>query len=59
MTTVLVNRPDREASGSGEPPLVPVGAAIANAVYDATGVRMTQAPLTPVRVRGFLKAAGK
>jgi CO/xanthine dehydrogenase Mo-binding subunit len=57
VTVVLVNRPDRIASGSGEPPLVPVGAAIANAVYDATGVRMTQAPLTPSRVRGFLKNA--
>ena len=54
VTTVLVNRPDRVASGSGEPPLVPSGAAIANAIYDATGVRMTQAPLTPARVRGFL-----
>jgi CO/xanthine dehydrogenase Mo-binding subunit len=59
VTTVLVNRPDRNASGSGEPPLVPIGAAIANAVYDATGVRMTQAPLTPARVRGFLRNAGK
>jgi CO/xanthine dehydrogenase Mo-binding subunit len=59
VTTVLVNRPDREASGSGEPPLVPIGAAIANAVYDATGVRMTHAPLIPARVRGFLRAAGK
>jgi CO/xanthine dehydrogenase Mo-binding subunit len=59
VTTVLVNRPDREASGSGEPPLVPSGPAIANAIFDATGVRMFQAPLTPARVRGFLKAAGK
>ena len=56
---MLVNRPDRDASGSGEPPLVPTGAAIANAIYDATGVRMTQAPLTPARVRGFLADAGK
>ncbi len=59
VTTVLMNRPDRDASGSGEPPLVPVGASIANAIYDATGVRMTQAPLTPARVRGFLTNAGK
>jgi nicotinate dehydrogenase subunit B len=59
VTTVLINRPDRVATGSGEPPLVPTGAAIANAVYDATGVRMTQAPLTPARVKGFLKGAGK
>jgi CO/xanthine dehydrogenase Mo-binding subunit len=59
VTTVLVNRPDRTASGSGEPPLVPSGPAIANAIYDATGVRMTQAPLTPARIRGFLRNAGK
>jgi CO/xanthine dehydrogenase Mo-binding subunit len=59
VTTVLINRPDRVATGSGEPPLVPTGAAIANAVYDATGVRMTQAPLTPARVKGFLRNAGK
>jgi CO/xanthine dehydrogenase Mo-binding subunit len=56
VTTVVVNRPDRDASGSGEPPLVSVGAAIANAVHDATGVRIFQAPMTPVRVRGFLNA---
>jgi CO/xanthine dehydrogenase Mo-binding subunit len=55
VTTVVVNRPDRIPSGSGEPPLVPTGAAIANAVHDATGVRMTHAPLTPARVRGFLR----
>jgi CO/xanthine dehydrogenase Mo-binding subunit len=59
VTTVLVNRTDRIASGSGEPPLVPIGAAIANAIFDATGVRMTHAPLTPARVRGFLRNAGK
>jgi CO/xanthine dehydrogenase Mo-binding subunit len=59
VTTVVLNRPDRPATGSGEPPLVPSQAAVANAVYDATGVRMTHAPLTPARVRGFLKNAGK
>jgi CO/xanthine dehydrogenase Mo-binding subunit len=57
--TILLNRPDRDASGSGEPPLVSVGAAIANAIYDATGVRMFEAPLTPARVRGALRNAGK
>src|SRR5579859_5688120 len=34
------------AKGVGEPPVVPVGAAIANAVFDAVGVRMTQLPIT-------------
>ena len=57
VTTIVVNRPDRPPIGSGEPPLVPIGAAIANAIYDATGVRMTHAPLTPARVRGFLGTA--
>lgn len=38
------------AKGVGEPPIIPVAAAIANAVYDATGVRMTELPMTPERV---------
>ncbi|MDP2646220.1 MAG: xanthine dehydrogenase family protein molybdopterin-binding subunit [Desulfobacterales bacterium] len=38
------------AKGIGEPPVVPVAPAIANAVYDATGVRVTQLPITPERV---------
>jgi nicotinate dehydrogenase subunit B len=59
VTTVIVHRPDRNASGSGEPPLLSSSAAIPNAIFDATGVRMTHAPLTPARVRGFLRAAGK
>jgi nicotinate dehydrogenase subunit B len=59
VTPIVVNRPDRPPIGAGEPPIVPTGAAIANAIYDATGVRMTHAPLTPARVRGFLKAAGR
>jgi CO/xanthine dehydrogenase Mo-binding subunit len=38
------------AKGVGEPPVIPVAAAIANAIRDATGVRMTQIPMTPERV---------
>ncbi len=38
------------AKGIGESPLIPVAAAIANAVFDATGVRFRQLPLTPERV---------
>jgi CO/xanthine dehydrogenase Mo-binding subunit len=38
------------AKGVGEPPVVPVAAAIANAIKDAVGVRMTQIPMTPERV---------
>jgi nicotinate dehydrogenase subunit B len=59
VTTVVVQRTDQVPTGSGEPPQVPAIAAIANAVYDATGVRMYQAPLTPARVRGALAGDGK
>src|SRR5579885_1345620 len=42
------------AKGVGEPPVVPVGAAIANAIYDAVGIRMTQLPITPERLYSAL-----
>jgi nicotinate dehydrogenase subunit B len=37
----------------------PMASAIANAFFDATGVRIREAPMTPARVRAVLKAAGK
>jgi CO/xanthine dehydrogenase Mo-binding subunit len=45
-------------SGSGEPPTAAVGSAVANAFFDATGVRIRQAPMSPTHVRAALKAAG-
>ena len=42
--------------GVGEVPIVPPMAAIANAIYDAIGVRMTELPMSPDRL---LKAMGK
>jgi CO/xanthine dehydrogenase Mo-binding subunit len=39
----------------GEPPIVPGGAAVANAVAGATGIRVTELPLTPLRVWGELR----
>ncbi len=47
------------STGAGEPGLAPQAAAIANAFFDATGVRIREAPMTPARVRAVLKAAGK
>jgi CO/xanthine dehydrogenase Mo-binding subunit len=38
------------ARGVGEPPIVPAPAAIANAIQDATGVRLTELPLTPEKI---------
>jgi len=43
------------AKGVGEPPVVPVAAAIANAIKDAVGVRMTQIPMTPERIFAALR----
>ncbi len=51
---VLINRPDTAPSGAGEPTIRVVAAAIANAVFDATGVRIRRAPLTPDRVKAAL-----
>jgi CO/xanthine dehydrogenase Mo-binding subunit len=50
-----VNLPDPEANstgakGIGEPPLVPTAPAIANAVFDAVGVRLRRAPLSRYRL---------
>jgi CO/xanthine dehydrogenase Mo-binding subunit len=45
-------------TGSGEPPVAAIGSAMANAIFDATGARVRQSPLTPANVRGAFKAAG-
>jgi CO/xanthine dehydrogenase Mo-binding subunit len=55
---IVIQRTDKVPGGVGETPIPPVQAAIANALFDATGVRLREAPLTPPRVRGALKAAG-
>jgi xanthine dehydrogenase YagR molybdenum-binding subunit len=43
--------------GLGEPATVPTAAAVANAVFNATGVRVRELPMTPARVLAALKAA--
>jgi CO/xanthine dehydrogenase Mo-binding subunit len=52
--TIIVEKPSPSgpfgARGVGEPPIVPAPAAIANAVEDAVGVRITEAPITPERI---------
>jgi nicotinate dehydrogenase subunit B len=50
----LINRPDLPPPGAGESSIRPVAAALANAVFDATGVRLRRAPLTPQRVKPAL-----
>jgi CO/xanthine dehydrogenase Mo-binding subunit len=58
VTTVVLQRTDQIPTGAGEPLVPGIPAAIANAVFDATGVRIRRVPLTAGRVRAALKAAG-
>jgi hypothetical protein len=46
------------AQGGGEPPIIVVGAVLANAVCDATGARLRHLPMTPGRVKAALAGAG-
>jgi CO/xanthine dehydrogenase Mo-binding subunit len=48
---VLINYPDIAPSGAGEPSIRPVAAAIGNAIFDATGVRIRRVPFSPERVK--------
>ena len=49
---VLLNHPEIPPTGAGEPSTRPVAAAIANAIFDATGVRQRRAPFRPEQVKG-------
>ena len=49
--TVLVDNPEMPPQGCGEPAITPMGAVIANAVYDAVGVRLYELPMTPARIK--------
>jgi len=55
--TVLVRAEDSPPQGGGEPPIICMGAVVANAIYDAVGVRLFQLPMTPKRIKEALKKA--
>jgi CO/xanthine dehydrogenase Mo-binding subunit len=63
ITPLLVHVPAAHgpfgAKGVGEPPVVPVAAAVANAIYDAVGVRVTHLPITPERLYRALRERGE
>ncbi len=59
IVALAVDKPDPIANnlgvkGVGEPPIIPTPAAIANAVANALGVRVTSFPITPAKVRAEL-----
>ena len=53
---VLIDRRDLPPGGAGEPSSRGVPAAICNAIFDATGVRIRRVPFTPARVKAALDA---
>lgn len=61
--TILIEeyrgRSSTDAGGIGEPATVPTAGAIANAVYNATGVRLRELPMTPARVLAAIAASKK
>jgi isoquinoline 1-oxidoreductase len=52
--TVILDAKDAPAQGGGEPPIICMGGLIANAIFDATGARLLQLPMTPERVKEAL-----
>jgi nicotinate dehydrogenase subunit B len=52
--SILIDNPSVQASGCGEPPIVTMGAVLANAIYDAVGARLMQLPMTPARIKEAL-----
>ena len=52
--TVIIEDKNSPPQGGGEPPIVCMGAVIANAIFDATGARLYQLPMTPARVKEAL-----
>lgn len=52
--TVILDAKDSPAQGGGEPAVICMGAVIANAIFDATGARLFQLPMTPARVKDSL-----
>ncbi|MSP40100.1 MAG: xanthine dehydrogenase family protein molybdopterin-binding subunit [Deltaproteobacteria bacterium] len=54
---VLINRTEMDPLGAGEASTSPPAGAIANAIYDAVGVRLREGPFTPKRVLAAMKKA--
>jgi isoquinoline 1-oxidoreductase len=53
--TVLIDAGGSPPQAGGEPPIICMGAVIANAIYDATGARLFHLPMTPERIKEAIK----
>jgi CO/xanthine dehydrogenase Mo-binding subunit len=56
--TVLIDTPSAAATGAGETAITIVAAAVGNAVFDATGIRLREVPFTAERVKRALEGGG-
>jgi nicotinate dehydrogenase subunit B len=52
-----VENPQTPSLGGGEPPIIALGAGLANAIFDAVGDRLLQLPMTPERVKAAVAKA--
>jgi len=55
---IVVPHDELTPQGGGEPPITTMGAALANALFDATGARLLRLPMTPERVAAAVQAVG-
>ncbi len=55
--TILIDNPNDPSAGCGEPPIINVGAVLANAIFDAVAARVLQLPMTPERVKAAIPRA--
>ena len=53
--TVILDRQDQDPQGGGEPAIICMGGALANAIFDACGARVYQMPMTPERILEAIK----
>jgi CO/xanthine dehydrogenase Mo-binding subunit len=53
--TIIIDNHMLPAQGGGEPPIINMGSVLANAIFDATGARVLQLPMTPARVLAAMK----
>ena len=53
--TYIIDNKNADPQGGGEPAIVVMGAVLANAIYDALGVRVFQMPMTPERIKAAIK----
>ena len=53
--TVIIDNKQADPQGGGEPAIILMGALVANAVFDASGARVFQLPITPDRIKAALK----